>query len=372
MTKLKVAYFHYGTYRGQDAEGYTRAINLCTGLSVNHDVTIFTSQRGFSMRRSEVIVGNVRVKILPNFVGNKAKGGWDLLSGFIRAIQGINGGYDLMIFDCVQRPTNISAFFLSKVLASKKITICDWWEYYGNNLESASLLAKMKARLEGYLEILTRKQSSVVVSLSSSLKNHGVSNGIPADRIKVIHPGIDSSIGHEQSDKTKSELDGLIIGFNDDEFHNCREVMEFMLSKYPEIRFTTTGTVVDLPAEYEGRVSQNEWLSYAEFKALIAKSDFSLLCQLDSVKNRTRFPNKFGDYIAIQKPVITNFVGDIEDYRHMESIIDSSSEDAIDDLVRNIDKYKAKARLEMSELTITKSWTQVANEYLNAYYEAVR
>lgn len=372
MTKLKVAYFHYGTYRGQDAEGYTRAINLCTGLSVNHDVTIFTSQRGFSMRRSEVIVGNVRVKILPNFVGNKAKGGWDLLSGFIRAIQGINGGYDLMIFDCVQRPTNISAFFLSKVLASKKITICDWWEYYGNNLESASLLAKMKARLEGYLEILTRKQCSIVVSLSSSLKNHGVSNGIPADRIKVIHPGIDSNIGHEQSDKTKSELDGLIIGFNDDEFHNCREVMEFMLSKYPEIRFTTTGTVVDLPAEYEGRVSQNEWLSYAEFKVLIAKSDFSLLSQLDSVKNRTRFPNKFGDYIAIQKPVITNFVGDIEDYRHMESIIDSSSEDAIDDLVRNINKYKAKARLEMSELTITKSWTQVANEYLNAYYEAVR
>lgn len=372
MTKLKVAYFHYGTYKGQDAEGYTRAVNLCNGLSINHDVTIFTSQRTFSMKQSEAVEGNVRIKILPNFVGNKAKGGWDLVSGVLRAIQGIFGGYDLMIFDCVQRPTNISAFFLSRVLRRKKITICDWWEYYGNSSESISLLTRMKARLEGYLEIATRKHCSIIVSLSSSLKNHGVSKGIPANRIKVFHPGIDSSIGQNQIEKSNSVLDGLIIGFNEDEYHNCREVIDLMLSKYPEIRFTTTGTVVDLPNELEGRIYQNEWLSYAEFKALISKSDFSLLCQLDTVKNRTRFPNKFGDYIAIQKPIVTNFVGDINHYRYLQSIVDSSNEEALDDLVKNIDKYKAKAKLEMSELTLTRSWTEVANEYLNAYYEAVR
>ena len=369
---MNIYYFHYGRFDGKDAEGYTRAINLLKGFSKkNHSIFLITTSQDLLF--SKIKIENLVVYKFPRLISNRlASGGWDFLSGFIRASFLIFKKIDLAIFDCSHRPVNLSSFILIKYFTKSKI-ISDWWEYYGIEL-SKNFFSKLRFKIEGKFEIFTRIRSDAVVSLSKYLIEIGKKNKIKNSKLHLIHPGIDTTFVSKKNKKINNNLTdfkALLIGFNIDEYKNNYKIFDAIIENSFPIKIITTGTVIDVDKHHEKIFEQYGWLNYNEFLSLIETTHFSILTQKDTIKNRARFPNKFGDYVRILNPILTNFVGDLKHYQNYEGFIEIGNDykSNLNKFIINYDYYKNSSEFEFRKLINKGSWNMVASKYLKIYKE---
>ena len=67
--------------------------------------------------------------------------------------------------------------------------------------------------------------------------------------------------------------------------------------------------------------------------------------QIDNLRNRSRFPNKFGDYLSAGRPIISNMVGDLKYYANEfpEYFYFVENEKEFDILLRAYDEWKNKS-----------------------------
>jgi glycosyltransferase involved in cell wall biosynthesis len=238
-------------------------------------------------------------------------------------------------FDCVHVcPGHRPSYLLSAVLARliRGSTIVDeWWEWFGKG-GCADLRKGFFGRCVGaydsVMEVRSKRSYDGVIAITSSLAKRCV-NGT---EVVVLNGGSDvgSLVSYDKLE-ARREL-GLsdhlaIVGMSglamNDHHDNvpCFKAVASLSQRLPGLRLLVTGD-----SEYIGKsvspllprevLINVGWVDYRKYNLYLSACDAFVLPFPDTCRNRARWPNKIGDYVALERPIITNSTGDVAAFFH--------------------------------------------------------
>jgi glycosyltransferase involved in cell wall biosynthesis len=207
--------------------------------------------------------------------------------------------------------------------------VADWSDWWGSTSDGTGLQErKMKpvVKLETSMEEFIHREADWVTTISTGLMARAVSLGIPSGRVSWIPSGAPSDVIRPLDRAQCRERLGISpsvfllshLGMGEEDLSMVLPALSAARHKRPEIRLGVIGPVGD-PAAFErpelresvvlfGRVPFDQLSIY------LGASDAFVLPLQDTVVNRTRWPNKFGDYISAGRPVLCSPVSDVARY----------------------------------------------------------
>lgn len=396
--KFKVIFSHYGTIDGGDACGFTRSFKLAKGLvEEGHEVIFITAQKkGFKFPYHYENREEVKIYAFPEFLPYAfRKGGLGTLSIFLKILFVAFTKADIVHSDTGHRPSSGIPCTVHRLIYNSKY-FSEWWEHFGKGGIYDDLPRWYQLSLGSFdnlFEIKNRKSADGCVPISTKLKERSMQHGIAEDKILVLNGGADTDkiAFNTSSEQSKKQFNlpadhftiGL-IGINDTEFVNNLNLfnaIKKLIDKGYKIQVIGTGKVnPDLLQEHgfeqDGFIKIYGWLSYEDFTLLVCCADLFSLIQEDTLRNRSRFPNKMGDYLAVGRPVIANRVGEVDIYaqRYPEVfyIIEDNPQQVEEALEKAYTDWQSKAidYHNIRNIAIENSWRQRAKD-LSKFYNKI-
>lgn len=396
--KFKVIFSHYGTIDGGDACGFTRSFKLAAGLvGEKHEVVFLTVQKnGFTFPfRLEVREG-VKIYAFPEVLPYAfRKGGLGSLSILLKCFFVAFTRADIVHSDTGHRPSSGIPCWVHRVFYRSKY-FSEWWEHFGEGGiydEMPRWYQMTLGVVDNYFEVRNRKRADGCLPISSLLNKRALGEDIPESKLLILNGGsdVDNIVFHESSVPSKRKFNQdinsfiiCLIGINDTEFINnidlFKSVKKLIDDNY-RIKIIGTGKVDNLIMhqlgfDYSEFIHIYGWLSYEEFTALVGCADLFSLIQKNSLRNRSRFPNKLGDYLAAGRPIIANRVGEIgvyaDRYPEVFHIVNESNSSIIDSIILAYKNWENGAvdYGTIRKIAVENSWRERAKE-LSKFYEKV-
>mgnify|MGYP006292181743 CR=1 FL=1 len=338
---------------------FFRALKFAAFLAdKGRDVTLVTSSHRW-YRSDQYKRGKVQVIESPSwtpFVGNDE--GWSPLGLLFRVWMLMKCRYDV-IYGFSHKPVDFIPAFLSK-LFRRSFYITDWCDWYGKG-GMFSHRAKMRKKdpnmsrfidsvfrfmewAETHLEEAAPRKADMVTVICTSLYERARKIGVPEKRLLHAVSGADTVniqpgnkkearkiLGIDFEETEPPVIFGYIANYHPDEklllkafARVCEKKQNVkMLVAGPdfyldESEINNMGLTVHYPAKSsaspeKSRIIHLGRVPFKQISTCLAACDALLLPMTDIVFNRGRWPNKFGDYLAAGRPVVTNRVGDIPD-----------------------------------------------------------
>ena len=270
------------------------------------------------------------------------------------------------------------------------ILVSDWadlWGWDGIAGQPGSIARRILGRLDHFFELWVRRRVDGVTSISSDLDRRAAGLGIPADRRLLVPPGAPVDwlrVGKKQAARAQLGLppDAHIAGYSgfapyDREF--LERVILDLLGRDPEAVVISSGSVrasLQSAARARGvgdRVIQYGVLPQDEIGIVLAASDVLMLPYINSSINRGRFPNKFGDYLAAGRAIVTHPTGDLGSLVEREKVAVLSSsvpEEYVAAILHLFESPGERAKLgERARKFAESSWSwKVRAEAVNRFY----
>lgn len=285
------------------------------------------------------------------------KFGYDPLALILRIYIALNQKYDVVHADG-HRPSVFLPAMIQKWIHQAWF-ISEWWDLYGKggHYENKQKIWKWTVGgLDNLLEKLTHKTSDRLIVVSEELRRKAVKLGRNQQHIKKVWGASDvSGIEFTRNPITNRKKFGLpedaIIlmasGMHSEELSASDHLFKVMVELKEEILRTKKQKEVNLEHSSHKYVSlifinitspkhkntipesgtlESEWLTpfidkgvvqsiacvkYADYGALLSCADAFVLLQKNSLKNRSRWPNCIGDFMAAGRPIICNPIGEI-------------------------------------------------------------
>jgi len=234
--------------------------------------------------------------------------------------------YDVIHVVVGHRPTILIPCILAKWFR-KSLLVEEWWDWFG--LEGMGKyrkgrLKKIMSIYDDLTELPTKKLYDVVLPITSSLAAR-----IPSHPFcHVLHGAIDESLKTEQTISGSRQSLGLdpnlfVLGMsNVEKWDHLDNVVLFkafkaLCDKDKKLRLLVTGDKEYLEKTLQTIVPKDRiislgWVSFEKYKLYLSTCNLFILPYPNNPRNRGRWPNKFGDYIALHRPILTNPTGDIE------------------------------------------------------------
>jgi len=388
---MKLIVSHYGMLDGGDANGFTRNINLFSELvNFGYDITFITTQKkGFKFPYHKEHRYGVKIIAFPEiFPSRFRKGGIAPISTILKLLYVSFTKVDVVYSDTGHRPNSGLPCKINRLFYNS-IYISDWWEHYskGGIYDDLPLLNQYTiGAFDNFNEIRNRKSADGCIAISQALRKRALKNHIEDSKILILNAGADTSkipFHSVNSQKAKYGIEEStfvvsIIGINQDEITNNNALIKAIRSlndSGKRVILLTTGNLDNKIIEKSAIVDfwkHYEWIPYEEFSEVISCADLFSLIQINNLRNNSRFPNKFGDYISAGRPIITNAVGDLkyysDNYPNFFYVVEESDkevrqklEKAYDDWQNNEIDYEL-----IRDLAINNSWFKRA-EKLNKF-----
>lgn len=379
---MRVAYFHYGIFEGGDSNGWYRTFEMAKGLvELGHQVDLYTtgsiSEFGtLSVKKMNGVTVCVFGDIFPP---RFQRGGFSLTSIIRKIRHAINSeNYDLVVSDNIHRPTCLVPSFYLKIFNGVPV-ISEWWELFGKRGIYTDLGWQHKVTIGLYdllLEKPIRKRCDGLAAISEYLAEEAKHIGYNPENIEIIHAGSLRHLCELEKVELPPPQDELLIGlvgFNYDELRNniClfEAIKEMNLSGL-KVTIICSGheNIQDsIPVEYQPFVKLLGWMDYDQFIRAFNSCHVLTLLQENKIRNRARFPNKFGDYLSFSGVVLTNGVGDLANYiiKYPNKVKFAESKEEIKSALMNIID-KGMPRLE-SEICKENTWLKKAEQLENLY-----
>lgn len=305
---------------------FQRAISLARPLAqMGYAMTLLASRAdiGSATRRSDW--HGVRILEMPDFlpwrVRNAGLSPLDL-AWRVKHIWG--GDHDLLhIFD--HRPAvSLPALWRRD---PKVPLISDWADLWGreglseNRTDLSNVFLKP---LDSALEPYVHKRGDALTVISTDLRNRALRLGIPHELIRLVQVGSNSDIVRPTDAATARAkygipLDAPVVaycGFSALDADLLADSMLELLKLVPSTLLIMTGArVASLEHKMgryglSGQVRHFDIVPYEQLGEVLSCGDVMLLPYRDLKVNAARFPNRFGEYLAVGRPIATNRVGD--------------------------------------------------------------
>ena len=263
----------------------------------------------------------------------------------------------------------------------------DWWGFAPDGSGIEEWRGWPVTHLENVMEESIHKRADQVTTISTGLRDRALSLGIPSSKVRWIPSGAPiESIQPLDKLRCKEEL-GLppstfLIGFVGSGANDLDLVMPaltLLRRERPTIRLGLVGTSPRFTGVL-GSESREMTISFGpipftRLPTYLGACDAFVLPLRDNVYNRTRWPNKFGDYLAAGRPVLCSDVGDVADIVRSRNcgFVWGDPTDFVVAVETLVDDEALMAEMggrarEVAETRL--SWPKLASEFLEVYRHA--
>ncbi|NVL90276.1 MAG: glycosyltransferase [Desulfobacterales bacterium] len=238
----------------------------------------------------------------------------------------------------------------------------EWWEWFGDEgiaTDRKGFIGKLIAGYDSVLEIPAKAVFDGVIAISNTLKSRLNS----ASNVIVLNGGAecDKFIAYDRNvarQKVNLPSDIFIVGMSnvskDDHDDNLPffEALGKLSKSYSHLRLLVTGDPKYVQSALKPLFPPNllidcGWPDFESYNRFLSACDIFGLPYPDRPRNAGRWPNKIGDYLSLNRPVITNPTGDVgvlfNDYV-LGFLCGNTTEDytrLVSDIVQNRDKMAA-------------------------------
>ena len=206
--------------------------------------------------------------------------------------------------------------------------VADWADLWGPEGMAAVWPRSERWTLgsfDGWLQARTRRSADAVTAISSGLARRAVALGVPPERVRIVPVGANDDLfrpGDPAAARRRLGLpaDSLVVvhtGFVPFDDHLLALTWARVAEVEPRAFMLTAGRRVDELERVAGRTGTGErlrqlgMLAYGDLDDVMAAGDVMVLPYAGNTHNDARFPNRFGDYAAAGRPVVTNPTGDL-------------------------------------------------------------
>lgn len=329
-TKLRILFSHYGI---KDGDGFGRSYMLARELAARgHSVTIISSQKGgFVFPFERELRDNVELISFPDIVPKAVRrAGLAPLIVLLKCLYVLFKSFDIVHSDSGHRPSS-GLPCVAHRLFRRSVYVSEWWDYFGRGGIQDDQPWWYRATLGTYdtwAEVHNKKIADGVVALSEFTRRRAMANGVREERILLLHGGSDTrTIQYVPDSRNRRKFgipeDALVFGFvgiNEHELVDLKPFLHSMnaLKESKPVCWFSTGR--KLSPETRRKYGLGEeyfefgWVDYHLFSDLLSCADAFVMLLEDNVVNKSRWPQKIGDYLAAGRVLILNEVGEISMY----------------------------------------------------------
>lgn len=269
---------------------------------------------------------NVATKSLPTWLGKWMPfAGFNPIETIYRTFLVLFQKYDIVFSYTGHRPTACVPSYCARWIRGSVI-VTEWWEWFGKG--GYAELRRGLARLAGIYDVVCEKRVlskyDGVVAISQ-----GLADRLPeSTNVVVLNGASDSQLGICDRREARRELDlpaeAVIFGMsgcasNDED--DCMPFYEAYLAmerERPELYLLASGNPEYLECLRNkmgfARFIGIGWPAYVLYSKYMSACDAYVLPYPPTNRNNGRWPNKFGDFMWLGRPVITNPTGDVKKY----------------------------------------------------------
>lgn len=373
---------------------YMRALSLASHLAMQgHEVTLMASRSKAGFRSRVRMVHGVRQIEMPDLMPRRVRnGGLSPIDTILRSLWILNHRFDVVHgFD--HRPAVLLPALIARRVRGATF-VSDWADLWGRDGiagQRGTIFGKLLGEFDHLIETKVRAWADGTTVISRDLARRLSEQGVPGRKCIILPPGSNLHIIKRMQKTDARSILGLphnapIVAFSgfapyDREFL-IHVVFTILRSNRNSIVISSGAVMPSLAllAEKEGfadRCIQFGTLPVEEISIPLGAADVLLLPYLDSPINRGRFPNKFGDYLAAGRPIVTHPTGELGELVNQEQLGITSNEDH-NEFAEQVLKLLASPdemdRLgnNVREFAVHKwSWTLHASEVID-FYERMR
>ena len=272
------------------------------------------------------ILSRVKIKALPAFLTVFFPfAGFNPVEVIYRLFIVLIGKYDVVFSYTGHRPAAFIPSMLAR-LCRGSVIVTEWWEWFGKGgyAELRKGLARIAGFYDSVFEITLLSKYDAVIAISQ-----GLADRLPNSRnVEVLNGASDSQLKDYDKTLTRQELDlpedAVILGMSgsaSNDESDCANFYEAYLElemKYPRLYLLASGNPDYLESlrrrmEFKNFIAIG-WPSYSVYNKYMSACDAFVLPYPPTNRNIGRWPNKFGDFMRLSRPLITNSTGDFKDY----------------------------------------------------------
>lgn len=303
-----------------------RAVSLARPLAeMGFDMSLVASRAQIGLSKIESYWHGIRVVQMPDLLPWRIRNaGLSPLDLCLRVADVLGGRYDLFhIFD--HRP---SASFPALLRPDRHVpVVSDWADLWGHEgfLDHRHEFANaFLGLIDNIFEPYVHKNCHALTAISNDLRERAIRLGVSPDGIRTVQVGANSDIVQpvdKEMARAKYQIPDNVpvvayCGFSALDMGLLADTFAELIRFVPNILLVMTGSRV---LSFESLVERNGWgkqvrhlgvVPYEGLGEILSCGDVMLLPYQDMPVNQARFPNRFGDYLAVGRPIATNRVGD--------------------------------------------------------------
>lgn len=360
MNRLKVLFLIPDT---KGSAVYVRAYNLAKQLALRgHAVTLMAVSTDLMFRSRTRNESGIRLIETPNFLHNIfghytrrlfLEPGTGILDIIARLRECKSGQYDIIqLFDHSLNVV-VPYYFLRRRLKSRFVS--DWCDIYHHVeglrynygfrfdrvYEKIGFLFREYSR---FVEFDLRRNVDGVTAISRNLLDFAVTHGVARNKVSLVEGGADvDNISPLPKTEARMKLglpvDGKIVGF----MGTFQRDMDIVIKSFSLLKDELPDAylmVIGTPFPWARQIAKDHGITERYIEAgrctdellpyYLASTDVLALPLKDNLFNKTRWPNKIGEYMACGRPVVVSDVGNVADIVKEHGIGLTAKNDVVD------------------------------------------
>jgi glycosyltransferase involved in cell wall biosynthesis len=306
-------------------------IRYLTALKIaerGHDV-VFMSPSNRNLNATKRII-NKRFKTITTpgiFPDRLRTGGFSTLDAFFKTMIVLKNHFDVIQVTTGHRPAQLIPCMVGKYL-QKSIIVDECWEWFGKGGfadKRKGIKGKIISLYDKYSELKFKRIFDHIITISTTLRNRFENK----QNITVLHGGtLNNSLKDYEIVEARKELNidlrKFIIGMSNvlpsDHEDNTIffKAFERLCHDNPNISLLITSSdkyyINQLKTEYSflDNLIYPGWVEFNVYNKYLSSCNLFVLPFSNTPINAARWPNKIGDYLCLNRPVVTNPTGDVK------------------------------------------------------------
>lgn len=292
-----------------------------TFISPTNKAAVFTSRS-----YSDGLLNIISPGFLPSIYRS---GGFSFLDALIKTKVVIEDNFDIIHVTNGHRPAQFLPCLIGKFMKKSKI-VDECWEWLGKGGYADQRRGLIKKSLSFYdilFEIKFKDIFDHIIAISSTIKNRFPD----LSKVSILYGATQTErlISYEKEiARNKLGLDQniFLIGMSNvvpsdhDDNISFFKAFDMLCHKHPNLSLIVTSPDKEYVDEIKAGLSfphmliHPGWLSFKEYNYYLSSCNVFVLPYKNCLINKARWPNKFGDYLCLNRPVITNPTGDVKHF----------------------------------------------------------
>jgi len=390
MKQLSILYLTYEEIEG--GGNFLRCVSLARQLAKSHRVTLLTTQNKVSLLVRYKKDGNLEIVVLPALFPHRFRnGGYDPFNIIVRIVFVLLHSFSV-IHGFGHRPAVLLPSLVARI-RSRAPYVADWADLWGKGGiadRRHGFLGPITARFDALLERRAYQWADHVTVISSYLKSKAIALGVSTQKITTVGVGADVERIHPLSKRKARRIVGMpesapvvvYAGIGNYDISFLFSALNELAKKHPTIEVLLVGPQSRDIDQYVRRFDSLDRIHRVGFvphdglATYLACGDVLLLPYLNTSINLGRFPNKFGDYLAAGRPIVSHPTGDMKKYFEIYDIGRLAPEDPrvfaniIMSMLQDKKRLVAMGR-NARRLACKISWSAVARSLEKVYFRII-